>query len=116
MFLHADTISENGTAAVGTCRIDSNDPDSAILTAVVSRKLVNECALAGTRRTSEAKNARMAGVTKQCFEQVSRAGFAILYHADGARQGTSIAVAQAVDPWLKGGVQTFSVKHHELRR
>ena len=64
--LHANPIPQDGAAGIGARRIDSDHTDLFLFPAVVARQTVDDGALAGSRRAS---NARQIGLTRARKEQ-----------------------------------------------
>jgi hypothetical protein len=64
-------------------------------------QLINQGALPCAGRTRQAENACLACVGKKCFQQICGSLIVVLHYADGARQGTRIAITQAIDPGLE---------------
>jgi hypothetical protein len=110
MILHADTIPQNRPARVRACGIDRNDPYGAILLAIMLGQLVNQGALARTRRTGQTQNPGPSRLWKQRFQQFRPARRAVLDDADRPRQSPRIAGTKLLNPWLEVEAQSVSVK------
>ncbi len=94
MILHADAVAQNRSAGVRTGRVHGDDADGLVVLAVVLGQLVDQRALAGSRRARQTENARMAGVGEESLEQFRPAGAAILDGGDGAGEGAGVAGAK----------------------
>jgi len=115
MTLHADAVAQNRASGVRAGGIDRDDSDSAIFFAVKLRKLIDQRALAPTRRTSESDGARVATVSKEGFKQVKPTRAVVLDGRNSAGEGAGIAGAKLLNPWLEFGIQTSKCKTNEGR-
>jgi len=78
VILHADAVAENGSAGVGTGRIDRDDSNRAILLAIEFCELIDERALTRTRRARKADHSSLSRMQECRFHQIGPPGCAIL--------------------------------------
>ena len=94
MILHTDTVAQNRPAGVRAGRVDRDDSDGLLLLAIVLGELIDQRALARSRRSSQTDHSRLAGVREERLEQIGTAGSAILDCRDGASERADVAGAQ----------------------
>src|SRR5580693_64235 len=115
MFLHADAVSQNRSARVGTRRIHSDYAYAAVVFAIEARKLIDQRALPCSGRPSQSQHARLSAVLKQRLEQLGPSRCAVLHGRDSAGQRTNVAGAKLLNPCLDGLVQAISVKQRRRK-
>ena len=98
--LHANAVTQNGAAGIRTGGVNSYDADCLVLPAIFAGQLVNQRALACPRSPGDADHPRLATVREERFQQIKGFRRAIFNGADGARQGTHFASADALHPIL----------------
>ena len=114
MFLHADAIAEDGSAGIGTGRVDGYNSHGVILLAIEARKMIDECALPCSGCARQADHTGPATMRKQGLQQIGPSFGAILDRRNSSRQRAHVTGSEGVDPGLnvgiQGGVQANSVK------
>lgn len=106
--LKADTVAEDGAAGEGTGGIDGDDADGFAGRAIVGGEAIDEGALAGSGRASDADAdgsasslargpGRAAGVPEARGEHGEGFRRAVFDERDGAGQRTRVAMAEALD-------------------
>ena len=110
MLLHANAVAQNRPTGVRTGRVNRDDSHCTILLPIIPRQMINQSALARTRRASEPKDTRLPAMRKQSLQQIRPPRRAVLDGGDGARQSARVARPQLVDPCLDVLIQTVSVK------
>jgi hypothetical protein len=70
MALHADTISQDGSAGVGAGGINRNDADLFVLGTIGMGELIDESALTCSRGPGDADDPGLPGMREKALEQV----------------------------------------------
>ena len=96
--LHANTVTKNSATGVRTGGINGHNADRLPPSAIFAGKLVNQRALACAWRAGNANYPRLAAVREKSLQQFNGFRPAVFNDADGARQGTNFAFADALHP------------------
>src|SRR3989442_12681525 len=74
------------------------------------RELIDQCAFSGTRSAGHSNRASMSAVWKKSLEQLKPSRRMILNRRDGTSEGSRVARAKLLYPWLDWEIQTSKCK------
>jgi hypothetical protein len=100
---NADAIAKEGSAGEGAGRVHGEDADGLVLSAEGAGKAVDQSAFAGAGGSGDADAEGLAGVGEAGGEE--RRGFrgVIFDEREGAGEGASVALAEAVNERREAG-------------
>src|SRR5581483_7702008 len=91
MVLHADAIPEHGAAAVGTGRVDGQNPNLLAADAKSGCELTDQRTLTGSGRPRDAERECASGVWKERAQQRVGARVLVLDDGSGAGDGANVS-------------------------
>src|SRR5205814_2089763 len=97
MRLHANAVAENGSPGVRARWIDSNNADSFFLLSVLASKLIDQRALARTRRSGQPDYGGISAVLKQRLHQLRSLCRIVFNRGDRSRERANVPGTNAAD-------------------